>query len=384
MSMDEVEVIIAEADLNGDGKLDYAEFCHMLLNTTEECIQANRQKSSQSTQRKQDKTNQPPHSRRRRRSSDRRERRREEIRMHLYSPESHSAPHTSTSTRDSVPQAKKPVGHGEESEIEQVPSVKSNLSSLVSPVSNTYEQEPKPHDDGHDKMLKVENISSSNISVKLPPLQKVPLPPLEPHPSPQLLPNVNTEMTKAELDTVKDSRTEESGVESTKSEPIQTAQAKEPLETADPAQTVEVTEPTQATGPSGPTTQASSGTDSPQEVQNKGTGAAPLETRQTDHLQEEEARADKEEAGVQSTIPPGVAEEEAEVRSDTPPVPEEVLEHSSPDGGQQEGSGESRQAPGSAVVAKKSDEVAAASTSVVTPPPKKSKNIAVCTLAVCG
>ena len=45
MSHDEVQAIIDEADKNGDGKLDYAEFCHMLLNTSEQCVQASRQKA---------------------------------------------------------------------------------------------------------------------------------------------------------------------------------------------------------------------------------------------------------------------------------------------------------------------------------------------------
>lgn len=45
MTHDEVQAIIDEADRNGDGKLDYAEFCHMLLNTSEQCVQASRQKA---------------------------------------------------------------------------------------------------------------------------------------------------------------------------------------------------------------------------------------------------------------------------------------------------------------------------------------------------
>ena len=45
MTHDEVQAIINEADKNGDGKLDYAEFCHMLLNTSEQCVQASRQKA---------------------------------------------------------------------------------------------------------------------------------------------------------------------------------------------------------------------------------------------------------------------------------------------------------------------------------------------------
>lgn len=45
MTASEVQAIIAEADLNGDGKLDYSEFCLLLSNTSNDCIQANYQKS---------------------------------------------------------------------------------------------------------------------------------------------------------------------------------------------------------------------------------------------------------------------------------------------------------------------------------------------------
>ena len=50
MTHDEVQAIIEEADENGDGKLDYAEFCHMLINTSEECIKASCIKSSTTRQ----------------------------------------------------------------------------------------------------------------------------------------------------------------------------------------------------------------------------------------------------------------------------------------------------------------------------------------------
>ena len=46
MTHDEVQAIIDEADKNGDGKLDYAEFCHMLLTTSEQCVQASKQKAN--------------------------------------------------------------------------------------------------------------------------------------------------------------------------------------------------------------------------------------------------------------------------------------------------------------------------------------------------
>lgn len=84
MSADEVQAVIAEADLNGDGKLDYAEFCLLLNSTSEECIQVNRQKVSQA---EPEQSRSPKSHVTRRSSVVRRERRREEIRMQLYSPE---------------------------------------------------------------------------------------------------------------------------------------------------------------------------------------------------------------------------------------------------------------------------------------------------------
>ena len=97
MTHDEVQAIIDEADKNGDGKLDYAEFCHMLLNTSEQCLQATKLKaktrtptrhsSSSKLRSEQVKSKEGKH-----RSSShrggghfaRRERRREEIRSQLY------------------------------------------------------------------------------------------------------------------------------------------------------------------------------------------------------------------------------------------------------------------------------------------------------------
>lgn len=44
MATNEVQAIIAEADLISDGKLDYGKFCCMLTDTSNQCVQANRQK----------------------------------------------------------------------------------------------------------------------------------------------------------------------------------------------------------------------------------------------------------------------------------------------------------------------------------------------------
>ena len=107
MSHDEVQAIIDEADKNGDGKLDYAEFCHMLLTTSEQCVQASTLKakrmvpSSQSRshpgpreqvklQRHKEKEGNARSLAHRGSGHDRRERRREEIRYQLYPVEDQS------------------------------------------------------------------------------------------------------------------------------------------------------------------------------------------------------------------------------------------------------------------------------------------------------
>ena len=47
MEEEEVQQIIDEADHNGDGKLDYAEFCRMLLDTADACTQRSRERAQQ-------------------------------------------------------------------------------------------------------------------------------------------------------------------------------------------------------------------------------------------------------------------------------------------------------------------------------------------------
>ena len=88
MSHDEVQAIIDEADQNGDGKLDYAEFSHMLLNTSEECISAAKQKaggaSSSSHHKWSSSKHKSSHHGSPQRSSFDRQRQREDIRAQLF------------------------------------------------------------------------------------------------------------------------------------------------------------------------------------------------------------------------------------------------------------------------------------------------------------
>ena len=99
MTHDEVQAIIDEADKNGDGKLDYAEFCHMLLNTSEQCVQASKLKaqtmvhihvpprvpsSKLPRERSRESKHRSSTHRGGRGGYERRERRREEIRSQLY------------------------------------------------------------------------------------------------------------------------------------------------------------------------------------------------------------------------------------------------------------------------------------------------------------
>ena len=97
MTHDEVQAIIDEADKNGDGKLDYAEFCHMLLNTSEQCVQASKLKaqtmvhvpprvpsSKVPRERSRESKHRSSTHRGGRGGYERRERRREEIRSQLY------------------------------------------------------------------------------------------------------------------------------------------------------------------------------------------------------------------------------------------------------------------------------------------------------------
>ena len=93
MSLAEVQSIIHEADSNRDGKLDYSEFCHMLLSTSEECSKATQLRADIVLDNKSSQTGQTgrkgSHSGRSHPqmtdARGRREKRREEIRSQLYS-----------------------------------------------------------------------------------------------------------------------------------------------------------------------------------------------------------------------------------------------------------------------------------------------------------
>ena len=52
MSHEEVQLIIDEADENGDGRLDYAEFSRMILNLAGECVQAIQKRVGEERERK--------------------------------------------------------------------------------------------------------------------------------------------------------------------------------------------------------------------------------------------------------------------------------------------------------------------------------------------
>ena len=52
MSHEEVQLIIDEADENGDGRLDYAEFSRMILNLASECVQAIQKRVGEERERK--------------------------------------------------------------------------------------------------------------------------------------------------------------------------------------------------------------------------------------------------------------------------------------------------------------------------------------------
>lgn len=180
--MDEVNVIIAEADLNGDGKLDYAEFCHMLLNTSEECLQANRVKASQVMKQKQKRSHHEISFRRKspsykRSSYDRQERRREEIRMHLYSPDGKNL---ENEIGTSIEQADHP-----RSTLESDAKLNLPLPSRAAREDSSeakFAEEDRASlnnillEPAESKKMAVAEGSRS-IPTKLPPLQKVPLVP---------------------------------------------------------------------------------------------------------------------------------------------------------------------------------------------------------------
>ena len=84
MSMGEVEAILAEVDRNNDGRLDYAEFCHMLLNTADDCMAVARQSFSRRTSASDQCHQTSPETTRQKRRSDSRKSRREEIKTKLH------------------------------------------------------------------------------------------------------------------------------------------------------------------------------------------------------------------------------------------------------------------------------------------------------------
>ena len=95
MPLAEVQAIIDEADYNRDGKLDYSEFCHMLLSTSEACSRATRLRadvvlksidnSSQTGQTGRKGSRSGRSHSQMRDAQGRRAKRREEIRSQLYS-----------------------------------------------------------------------------------------------------------------------------------------------------------------------------------------------------------------------------------------------------------------------------------------------------------
>lgn len=183
MSVDEVQTIIAEADLNGDGKLDYAEFCHMLLNTSEECTRAHHNKASQVLKAKEthsyqakSRNYQSPsyHINENRASFDRREKRREEIRMQLYSP-------TATSTIDKDSQIQDLDGElVDQNVVQGSPSSQPSPIPIASTATAELKNSTPPSSEVHTKPVQVSTPGTDPrvSSAMFPPLKKDPLPPL--------------------------------------------------------------------------------------------------------------------------------------------------------------------------------------------------------------
>ena len=201
MSADDVHAIIAEADQNGDGKLDYAEFSHMLLNISEQCVHASRKKFTKkipelnqaiNQQNSSKKYQSKSHADRKRRTSfERQERRREEIRMHLFSSNEKSIPappnslHKESSEITLSNRARNLVGSDVEVPLMSDAQLKdADSDSKIPPVADLV-----PQSTGGVIMEKDENLSNGgkvpletktvdvsdmgNEHTSLPPLKKV-------------------------------------------------------------------------------------------------------------------------------------------------------------------------------------------------------------------
>lgn len=171
MTTNEVQAIIAEADLNGDGKLDYAEFCHMLSNTANQCVRANHQKWAQTLE------HWPPRSQvSRRRSLERRDQHRDEIRKHLYSAESNK--YNSTPMEGSIQSGRNRSMKEVQSNFEsaQVPLSRLDPEEVDLPSAAAQNKssgaELQPHSSGELPLAPGEDP----LPTKLPPLKKVSLP----------------------------------------------------------------------------------------------------------------------------------------------------------------------------------------------------------------
>lgn len=211
--MDEVQAIIAEADVNGDGKLDYAEFSHMLLNTSEECIRANRQKALKDNNKPLSKNKTPKsHASQRKISSERRERRREEIRMHLYSPENKPLTFSNAPNRESLEVSVSdksrnqiPDENLKPSSFEPVLTSRSSPSAEPGFFQEDYtskEESPQPLNAVKTSGMSDCDAKKLTTLPKLPPLKHAPLPPLQPRPchQPQLVGTGVTADSVAERD----------------------------------------------------------------------------------------------------------------------------------------------------------------------------------------
>ncbi len=204
MSRDEVQAIIDEADENGDGKLDYAEFAHMLLNTSEECVRAAKQKASQTSKAASSVRRKSSTSKQRgsvsRRSFDR-QRQREDIRMQLFSQSQANAylreeksvtesptPSTARQSISPPPQSHLPplvAAAITDPENPQPTVVKTEPNQTDTPQPEApanqedVESKSKPTEEVVNSLPNPLELKASSLT-KLPPLKGAPLPPLLP------------------------------------------------------------------------------------------------------------------------------------------------------------------------------------------------------------